>query len=181
MSNPSGSDFEKERCQPKQNHLIKSHFKSLHAMMNYSEPGSNCVFCCKGNKSDTDHSSENCPLSVQERRAAIKLSNRCYLCFKLSHIAMICRKKYLACRCKNRFLYHKLLCDTSFPHSEPLKEGDSTDRSSNQIKHSARVNSEGQIPTEVSSALNKKYGDSTFLQTFAAEINNKRARGILDT
>ncbi|GBM59390.1 hypothetical protein AVEN_17422-1 [Araneus ventricosus] len=62
-----------------------------------------------------------------------------------------------------------------------LKEGDSTDRSSNQIKHSARVNSQGQIPTEVLSALNKKYGDSTFLQTFVAEINNKRVRGILDT
>ncbi|GBO42977.1 hypothetical protein AVEN_9049-1 [Araneus ventricosus] len=39
----------------------------------------------------------------------------------------------------------------------------------------------GQIPTEVLSALNKKYGDSTFLQTFVAEINNKKVRGILDT
>ncbi|GBM78472.1 hypothetical protein AVEN_81536-1 [Araneus ventricosus] len=143
--------------------------------------GSNCVFCTKGNKSETDHSSENCPLSIQERKDAIKLSNRCYLCFKLSHTARICRKKYLACRCKNRFLHHKLLCDTSFPHSEPPKDGDSADRSSNQIKHSARVNSQGQIPTEVLSALNKKYGDSTFLQTFVAEINNKKIRGILDT
>ncbi|GBO41698.1 hypothetical protein AVEN_214366-1 [Araneus ventricosus] len=120
-------------------------------------------------------------IETQERKDAIKLSNRCYLCFKLSHTARICRKKYLACRCKNRFLHHKLLCDTSFPHSEPPKDGDSADRSSNQIKHSARVNSQGQIPTEVLSALNKKYGDSTFLQTFVAEINNKKVRGILDT
>ncbi|GBN42206.1 hypothetical protein AVEN_226626-1 [Araneus ventricosus] len=182
MSIPSGSYFEKEWRQPnqKQNHLIKTHFKSSHAMMNHSEPGSNCVFC-KDNKSETGHSSENCPLSVQERKDAIKLSNRCYLCFKLSHTARICRKKYLACRCKNRFLHHKLLCDTSFPHSEPPKDGDSADLSSNQMKHSARVNSQGQIPTEVLSALNKKYGDSTFLQTFVAEINNKRVRGILDT
>ncbi|GBM30672.1 hypothetical protein AVEN_204466-1 [Araneus ventricosus] len=183
MSNPSGSYFEKawRQTNQTQNHPIKTHFKSSHTMMNHSEPGSNCVFCSKGNKSETDHSSENCPLSVQEKRDAIKLSNRCDLCFKLSHTARICRKKYLACRCKNRFLHHKLLCDTSFPHSEPPKDGDSADRSSNQMKHSARVNSQGQFPTEVLSALNKKYGDSTFLQTFVAEINNKRVRGILDT
>ncbi|GBM07718.1 hypothetical protein AVEN_137598-1 [Araneus ventricosus] len=64
MSNPPGFDFEKEWRQPnqKQNHLLKTHFKSSHAMMNHSEPESNCVFCCKGNKSDTDHSSENWPV-----------------------------------------------------------------------------------------------------------------------
>ncbi|GBM88422.1 hypothetical protein AVEN_227893-1 [Araneus ventricosus] len=105
MSNPSVSYFEKEwrKLNQKQNHLIKTHFKSSHAMTNHSEPG------------------------------------------------------------------------------KPPKEGYSADLSSNQIKHSTRVNSQGQIPTEVLSALNKKYGDSTFLQTFVAEINNKKVRGILDT
>ncbi|GFY75957.1 integrase_H2C2 domain-containing protein [Trichonephila inaurata madagascariensis] len=156
-----------------QNYPNKSNFNSSHAMVtHHSQPQIKCVFCFKNNKSDTTHISEDCPLDLEQRKNAIKLLKKCFICFGNFHITRNCKKKYLACKCRFEFHHNKLICEfLSTPNktkNQPLSCED---------EHDKQPESEGQ--TTLSTLVDRN--DLIFLQIFVAQINSIKIRGLIDT
>lgn len=162
----------------------KRHPTNSYAMIAQSEKEINCVFGCT-DKAKV-HSSEECSLSVDEKKQAIWMSGKCFICLGVNHITRNCRKKHVRCKCRAGLPHHKLLCKSQNSLLPPRDlNGNVRDREHSSTQSSPSP-SEGQTQSDEAgvSALSYsdyKQRDSVFLQTFVANINNQRVRGILDS
>lgn len=119
----------------------------------------NCIFCSK------NHLNHQCPLNINDRKAALKTQGRCFLCLKRRHLMKNCWKKDETCKKCNKS-HNSLICDTNH-----LTNNSEIDILPNDLK-SQEINS-----LLCNDAQNNS--QSVYLQTFSAFSRTRRGNQIV--
>ena len=129
----------------------------------------NCVFC-----ESKEHLPENCLLSIEERKNALKKRGICFKCFRPRHLAKNCWRNTTCTLCTQN-THNTLLCEkqNTLPKSK-----------NSQTNNEDSINNVNSTTVSTCSTNNINSSTSIFLQTCTAVVNsnikNKLIRILID-
>ena len=115
----------------------------------------NCIFCER-----KEHLSENCLLSVEERKNALKKLDMCFKCFRPRHLTKNCWKN-ITCTLCTQNSHNILFCEkqNTIPKSK-----------TSQTNNEDPINNVSSTTISTCSTNNVKSSASIFLQTCTAVV-----------